>query len=62
MTIQNPEVVRRYWDVLFLRAPDVSALLAWIKECEKPFDLSDPLASNLFLPAKGKNGEIASCG
>jgi CheY-like chemotaxis protein len=30
----------------------ISSLLAWIKECEKRFDLSEPLASDLFLPAK----------
>jgi CheY-like chemotaxis protein len=29
-----------------------STLIAWIKECEKRFDLSEPLASDLFLPAK----------
>ena len=32
----------------------ISTLLAWLKECEKRFDLSEPLALDLFLPAKGK--------
>lgn len=33
----------------------ISTLLAWLKECEKRFDLSEPLASDLFLPAKKKS-------
>jgi CheY-like chemotaxis protein len=32
----------------------IATLTAWIKECEKRFDLSEPLASDLFLPAKKK--------
>lgn len=33
----------------------ISTLLAWLKECEKRFDLSEPLAADLFLPAKKKS-------
>jgi CheY-like chemotaxis protein len=33
----------------------ISTLVAWLKECEKRFDLSEPLASDLFLPAKKKS-------
>ena len=32
----------------------ISTLLAWIKECEKRFDLSEPLTADLFLPARKK--------
>jgi CheY-like chemotaxis protein len=32
----------------------ISTLLAWLRECEKRFDLSEPLAADLFLPAKKK--------
>jgi len=37
----------------------ISTLLAWLKECEKRFDLSEPLASDLFLPAKKKSRRVA---
>jgi CheY-like chemotaxis protein len=37
----------------------ISTLLAWLKECEKRFDLSEPLASDLFLPAKKKSLRVA---
>lgn len=37
----------------------ISTLLAWVKECEKRIDLSEPLASDLFLPAKKENLSVA---
>ena len=30
----------------------ISTLMAWVREYEGRFDLSEPLASDLFLPAK----------
>ena len=33
----------------------MSPLMAWLKECEERFDLSEPLAPDLFLPAKKKS-------
>lgn len=33
----------------------ISTIIAWVKECEKRIDLSEPLASDLYLPAKGKS-------
>jgi CheY-like chemotaxis protein len=38
----------------------LSTLLAWIKECEERFDLSEPLASDLLLPGKKENFYIRS--
>lgn len=39
----------------FLPKPmSISTIITWVKECEKRFDLSEPLASDLYLPAKGK--------
>ena len=38
----------------------VPTFLAWLKECERNFDLSEPLASDLFLPAKQENLSIDS--
>lgn len=39
----------------FHKTKIVAALLPWIKECEKRFDLSEPLASDLYLPAQNKS-------
>ena len=39
----------------FLPKPvDIHTILAWIKGCEERIDLSEPLAPDLFLPAKKK--------
>ena len=39
----------------FLPKPvDIHTILAWIKGCEERIDLSEPLAPDLFLPAKQK--------
>jgi CheY-like chemotaxis protein len=32
----------------------ISTLLAWVRECESRIDLSEPVASELFLPSKKK--------
>lgn len=36
----------------------ISTILAWIKEREGDLDLSEPLASELFLPAKDKTFRV----
>ena len=36
----------------------ISTLLAWLKECENRIDLSEPLAADLFLPAKKKSLQV----
>jgi CheY-like chemotaxis protein len=33
----------------------VSTLIAWLKECEKRFDLSEPLAAELYQPQSKKS-------
>jgi len=33
----------------------IPTLVAWLRECEKLFDVTEPLASDLFLPAKKKS-------
>jgi CheY-like chemotaxis protein len=33
----------------------IPTLIAWLKECETRFDLSEPLASDLYQPAKKKS-------
>lgn len=33
----------------------ISTLMAWLKECETRFDLSEPLALDLYQPAKKKS-------
>jgi hypothetical protein len=33
----------------------ISVLEEWLKECQARFDLSEPLAAELFLPAKKKS-------
>lgn len=38
----------------------VPTLLEWIRECEKRFDLSEPLASDLYLPARKENLSVDS--
>ena len=37
----------------------ISTLLAWLKECEKHVDLSEPLASDLFQPARNESLQVA---
>jgi hypothetical protein len=32
----------------------ISTIMAWVRECERRIDLSEPVASELFLPAKEK--------
>jgi CheY-like chemotaxis protein len=39
----------------FTKPVIISTFLAWLKECEERYDLSEPLASDLFLPAKKKD-------
>jgi hypothetical protein len=47
----------------FLSKPvPIETLLTWIKECEERFDLSEPLASDLFLPGKKENIWVRSSG
>lgn len=47
----------------FLSKPmSISTITAWVKECEKSFDLSEPLASDLYLPATGKSFSVKSPG
>jgi CheY-like chemotaxis protein len=38
----------------------VATFLAWLQECERRFDLSEPLASDLYLPAKKKTFSVDS--
>ena len=44
----------------FPKPVHISTILAWAQECEKRVDLSDPLASDLYLPAKKKSLYVAS--
>ncbi|MBI5847899.1 MAG: response regulator [Nitrospirae bacterium] len=37
-----------------LKPMRISAITEWVKECEKRFDLSEPLATDLYMPATGK--------
>jgi CheY-like chemotaxis protein len=47
----------------FLSKPmSISTITAWVKECEKRIDLSEPLASDLYLPAMGKSFSVKSSG
>ncbi len=40
----------------FLTKPmNISEITSWVRQCEKRFDLSEPLARELYLPAKGKS-------
>jgi CheY-like chemotaxis protein len=36
----------------FLKPLSLTTLFAWLKECEERFDLSEPLASDLYLPSR----------
>jgi len=38
----------------------IAAITAWVKECEKRINLSEPLASDLYLPATGKSFSLES--
>ena len=44
----------------FPKPVSFSTIIAWVKDCEKRVDLSDPLASDLYLPAKKKSLYVAS--
>jgi len=44
----------------FSKPVSISTIIAWVKDCEKRVDLSDPLASDLYLPAKKKSLYVAS--
>lgn len=47
----------------FLSKPiRISTITAWVKECETRFDLSEPLATDLYLPATGKSFRVESPG
>jgi CheY-like chemotaxis protein len=39
---------------VFPKPLDLSNFIAWLQECEKRFDLSEPLASELYQPEKKK--------
>jgi len=36
----------------FAKPLPISTLMAWVKECNQRVDLSEPLATDLFMPAK----------
>lgn len=39
----------------FLNKPmNISEITSWVRQCEKRFDLSEPLAADLYLPAAKK--------
>ncbi|MDP2156436.1 MAG: response regulator [Nitrospirota bacterium] len=45
----------------FLSKPmSISTITAWVKECETRFDLSEPLATDLYMPATGKSLSVES--
>lgn len=47
----------------FITKPvSASTLIAWIRECEKRIDLSEPLATDLYLPATKKLVSVESSG
>ena len=37
---------------LFTKPPLISALITWLEECQQRFNLAEPLASELYFPAK----------
>jgi CheY-like chemotaxis protein len=43
----------------FSKPVRIATLIAWVKECEERFNLSEPLASDLFMPAKKKSLYVA---
>jgi CheY-like chemotaxis protein len=59
MTARDDPALRERAEALgckFILKPTlVSTLAAWLRECEKRVDLSDPLASDLYLPVKKKS-------
>lgn len=59
MTAHEDSALRRKAEALgcqFIPKPLlISTLVAWLGECEKRVDLTEPLASDLFLPAKKKS-------
>ena len=64
MTGDEASRVSEHADVLgcqfFPKPVPISTIIAWVKECEKRVDLSDSLASDLYLPAKKKSIHVAS--
>lgn len=44
----------------FPKPVSISAIIAWVKDCEKRIDLSDPLASDLYLPVMKKSLYVSS--
>jgi CheY-like chemotaxis protein len=40
---------------IFPKPLDLSNLIAWLQECEKRFNLSEPLASELYQPQRKKS-------
>jgi CheY-like chemotaxis protein len=58
MTAHEDPALREKTEALgcrFIPKPSlIPTLAAWLQECEKRFDLTEPLASDLFLPAKKK--------
>jgi CheY-like chemotaxis protein len=59
MTAHEDPALRKKAEALgckFIAKPSlVSTLAVWLRECEKRVDLAEPLASELFLPAKKKS-------
>lgn len=66
MTGNEDSRISEHADVLgcqfFLKPVPISTIIAWVKECEKRVDLSDSLASELYLPAKKKSLYVAPSG
>jgi CheY-like chemotaxis protein len=62
MTASEDSTLRKKAEALgcqfFPKPLPISTLVAWLRECEKRIDLTEPLASNLFLPAGKKSIEV----
>ena len=53
----DPEMKDKAADMgcrVFFKPPDFSALLTWLQECEERFELSEPLATELYQPERKK--------
>jgi hypothetical protein len=63
MTGDEASRVSEQADVLgcqfFPKPVPISTIIAWVKECEKRVDLSESLASDLYLPAKKKSLHVS---
>jgi CheY-like chemotaxis protein len=59
LTGRDDEEIRRRAEVMgcsfFSKPLPISVLMDWIRECQRRTDLSEPLAKELFLPAKKKS-------